>query len=183
MNFDFNLSKVQDTAKKCGKKEAQIIFNELHGKQLIARSYDFVRTFTAVAGQSNYFNIPLPTEGAFLSFGYNISTTKNSTVTPNGGSPQNRSFVKLQFRAQNDNAAQSNDLIPIELISTPFGVDGVRYGIREFKHLYNDNDSLKIEYSNLAPSVINGETYNIQNEVVSICFTGILLINAHLTGK
>ena len=92
--------------------------NELKQTQGFEKTFDFTREFVAKAGTADTFAIPLPTEGPYHQKGYNIMFTKNSSMT-RGGNTESICAVKIRFRSQADNAAQSNDYIPIQLISTP----------------------------------------------------------------
>lgn len=142
--------------------------------QSYEKTFDFTRTFIAKADTADSFAIPITNEGPFLQESYNIRYTKNSTVTPSGGSPVAFCGVKLKFKSQADNAAMSNDFVPVQLIATPGAPDGTRYGARPFLHIYPKGDVLIVEYDNRAPQALNGETYSMADERIEICFNGKL---------
>lgn len=155
--------------------------NEINAKvaalkqtQSYEKTFDFTRSFVAKANTADSIAIPITNEGPFLQESYNIRFTKNSTVTPDGGSATPFCGVKLKFKSQADNAAMSNDFIPLQLISTPGAPDGVRYGARPFLHIYPKGDVLIIEYDNRAPQALAGETYSMADEQIDICFNGKL---------
>lgn len=145
---------------------------ELQETQGFEKTFDFTRSFVAKAGTADTFVIPMTNEGPFYQLGYNIRYTKNSTLT-RGGVTTNLCAVKLKFRSQSDNAAQSNDFIPMQLIATPGADDMARYGSRPFTHIYPKGDVLIIDYDNRAPAVlVAGDTYTMQDELIEICFNG-----------
>lgn len=136
------------------------------------KTFDFTRSFIAEAGKADSFAIPITNEGPFLQIAYNIKFTKNSTIT-RGGVTTNICAVKLKFKSQADNASQSNDFVPVQLIATPG--DSSRYGARPFQHLYPKGDVLIIEYDNRQPtSLVAGDSYQMENEQIDICFTGFI---------
>ena len=147
---------------------------ELKQTQGFEKAFDFTREFVAKAGTAETFAIPLPTEGPYHQKGYNIMFTKNSTLT-RGGVLRNICAVKIRFRSQADNNAQSNDFIPAQLISTPGWEDSSRYGSRPFSHLYSAGDVILIDYDNRKPEVlVAGDEYDMQDEKISICINGDL---------
>lgn len=139
--------------------------------QKYEKTFDFTRSFVAKANTADSFAIPITNEGPFLQESYNVRFTENSTKTDNGVTT-NFCGVKLKFKSQADNAAQSNDYIPVQLIATPGGVDMSRYGSRPFIHIYPKADVLIIEYDNRAPEVLGTETYTMADERIEICFNG-----------
>lgn len=151
------------------------------------KQYDFTRSFVALANRADSIAIPLPTEGSFIETEYNIEYSKNSTFTPNNseGLPIEAektavNLCKLKMRSQADNASQSNDYIPVGLISTPGDGSKARYGARPFFHVYRANDSLIIDYDNRAPSdenITKLGTFDVKNETISIVIKGWLFIN------
>lgn len=141
--------------------------------QSYEKAFDFTRSFVAKANTADSFAIPITNEGPFLQECYNIRYTKNSTVTV-GGVTTNFCAVKLKMKSQADNAAMSNDFIPVQLIATPGAPDGTRYGARPFLHIYPKGDVLIIEYDNRAPAALAGETYSMADEKIDICFNGKL---------
>lgn len=146
--------------------------SELKETQGFEKTFDFVRSFVAKAGVADSVTIPVTNEGAFYQLGYNIRYTKNSTLT-RGGTPKNICAVKLKFRSQADNAAQSNDFVPVQLIATPGEEDAPRYGSRPFTHIYPKGDVIVIDYDNRAPAaLVAGDTYTMQDEKIEICFSG-----------
>lgn len=145
--------------------------------QAYEKPFDFTRSFVAKAGVADSFAIPITNEGPFLQEGYNIRYTQNSTMT-RGGVTKNICAVKLKFKSQADNAAQSNDYIPVQLIATPGGDQMSRYGSRPFVHLYPKGDVLIIEYDNRQPdALVSGDTYSMQDEQIEICFNGKIYPN------
>lgn len=140
--------------------------------QRYEKTFDFTRRFVAKANTADSFAIPITTEGPFLEESYNISYTQNSTLN-RGTTTINFCGVKLKFKSQADNASQSNDYIPVQLISTP-GTSGMsRYGARPFLHLYPKGDVLIIEYDNRAPeALVAGDVYTMEDELIEICFNG-----------
>lgn len=147
---------------------------ELFQTQRFEKTFDFSREFVAKAGTADTFAIPLPTEGPYHQKGYNIMFTKNSTLT-RGGVAKKICAVKIRFRSQADNNAQSNDFIPAQLISTPGGEDSSRYGSRPFSHMYPAGDVILIDYDNRAPAaLVAGDAYDMQDEKISICINGDL---------
>ena len=153
------------------------IENELEAiktTQAYKKPIDYTRTFTAKAGVADQFVIPMTNEGPFLCTGYNIRYTKNSTMV-RGGNTTNLCAVKIKFKSQADNSAQSNDYIPVQLIATPGEENGTRYGSRPWYHLYPKGDALVIEYDNRAPAaLVVGDTYTMQDERIEIVFTGYI---------
>ena len=148
--------------------------NELKQTQGFEKTFDFTREFVAKAGTADTFAIPLPTEGPYHQKGYNIMFTKNSSKT-RGGNTESICAVKIRFRSQADNSAQSNDYIPVQLISTPGSEDGSRYGSRPFSHLYPAGDVILIDYDNRAPAaLVAGDSYQMEDEKISICICGDL---------
>ena len=155
---------------------AQIIqkVKELFQTQRFEKTFDFTRTFVAKAGTADTFAIPLPTEGPYHQKGYNIMFTKNSTLT-RGVDTTNICRTKIRFRSQADNNAQSNDFIPVQLISTPGAEDSSRYGSRPFSHLYPAGDVILIDYDNRKPeALVPGDEYEMHDEEISICINGDL---------
>lgn len=145
---------------------------ELQETQGFEKTFDYTRSFIAKAGTAGAFSIPMTTEGPFYELGYNIRFTKNSTLT-RGGVTTNICAVRLKIRSQADNAAQSNDYIPVQLIATPGADDSPRYGSRPFTHIYPKGDNIVIEYDNRAPEVlVTGDTYDMHDEKIDICFNG-----------
>ena len=145
---------------------------ELQETQGFEKTFDYTRSFIAKAGTAGAFSIPMTTEGPFYELGYNIRYTKNSTLTRDGVTT-NICAVRLKIRSQADNAAQSNDYIPVQLIATPGADDAPRYGSRPFTHIYPKGDNIVIEYDNRAPEVlVAGDTYVMQDEKIDICFNG-----------
>lgn len=149
---------------------------ELSETQNRKRTFDFVAEFVAKAGTAGSVTIPINNAGEFLQNGYNILYTKNSTVTPSGGTAANFCAVKLRMRSQAANNTQSNDFIPVQLIASPGSEDMPRYGSRPFGYFYPKGDALVIEYDNRAPKVLNGETYSMADERISIVFNGKLIV-------
>lgn len=145
---------------------------ELQETQGFEKTFDYTRSFIAKAGTAGAFSIPMTTEGPFYELGYNIRYTKNSTIT-RGGVTTNICAVRLKVRSQADNAAQSNDYIPVQLIATPGADDAPRYGSRPFTHIYPKGDNIVIEYDNRAPEVlVTGDVYDMHDEKIDICFNG-----------
>lgn len=142
--------------------------------QAYEKTFDFTRTFYAKAGTAGEFAVPITNEGPFLQESYNIRYTENSVVEDAGGNTKQVCVVKLKFKSQADNAAMSNDYIPVQLIATPGAYEGTRYGARPFLHIFPKGDVLIIEYDNRAPTAINGETYTIRDERIDVCFNGKL---------
>lgn len=148
--------------------------------QAYKKPFDFTREFVAEAGKVNSFVIPMTNEGPFLCTGYNIRFTKNSKMD-RSGNITNLCAVKLKFKSQADNAAQSNDYVPVQLIATPGDENGTRYGSRPWYHLYPKGDALIIEYDNRAPAaMVVGDTYTMANERIQICFTGYIFPNSDI---
>lgn len=159
---------------------------DLKQTQSFEKTFDFTRSFVAKAGEANAFAIPITNEGPFLQESYNIRCTSNSTRTRTYhgvATTENICAVKLKFKSQADNAAQSNDYVPVQLIATPFGDGMPRYGARPFLHLYPKGDVLIIEYDNRAPEELikpsstypsDGDVYNMEDELIEICFNGKL---------
>lgn len=155
------------------------IKSEIAGKlqtQGYKRTFDFVQSFTVKAGVADSITIPINNAGDFFQLGYNIRYTKNSTRTPDGGSAENICAVKLRFRSQAANNTQSNDFIPVQLISTPGADDMPRYGSRPFQYVYPKGDALVIEYDNRAPVALNSETYSMADERIDICLNGYIYV-------
>lgn len=155
-------------------REAQ----ELRQTQEVKKTFDYVISFVAKAGQAGSVSIPINSDGDFHQLGYNIRHSKNSIWehTVNGSTVQtNFSNLKLKFSSQAANGQQSNDFIPAQLISTPGTDEMPRYGTRPFDFTYPENDTLVIEYDNRAPSVlVPGESYTMNDEQVDIVFCGKL---------
>lgn len=155
-------------------REAQ----ELRQTQAVKKTFDYVISFVAKAGQAGSVSIPINSDGDFHQLGYNIRHSKNSIWehTVNGSTVQtNFSNLKLKFSSQAANGQQSNDFIPAQLIATPGTDDQPRYGTRPFDFTYPENDTLVIEYDNRAPDVlVTGESYTMQDEQVDIVFCGKL---------
>lgn len=153
---------------------------EIKQTQGFEKTFDFTRSFVAKAGRADTFAIPLPTEGPFYELGYNIAFTKNSSMT-RGGVTKNICAVKLRIRSQADNNAQSNDYIPVALISTPGADDSSRYGARPFTHMYNAGDVILIDYDNRQPAaLVAGDTYSMEDEEIQIVFNGKLYPGVNL---
>lgn len=146
--------------------------NEARETQKYEKTFDLVRSFVAEAGKADSFTIPLTNEGPFIQESYNIKYSKNSTVTPIGGTPKNFCGVKTKFKSQAAGNSQSSDFVPVQLISTPGADDMPRYGARPFFYFYPKGDALIIEYDNRAPQPLNGETYQMADELIEICFNG-----------
>ena len=145
---------------------------QLRETQAYEKPFDFTRSFVAKAGVADSFAIPITNDGPFLQESYNIRFTENSTLT-RGGNSKNICAVKLKFKSQADNAAQSNDYIPVQLIATPGADYMTRYGARPFQHLYPKGDVLIIEYDNRQPDVlVSGDSYTMQDEKIEISFYG-----------
>lgn len=155
-------------------REAQ----ELRQTQAVKKTFDYVISFVAKAGQAGSVSIPINSDGDFHQLGYNIRHSKNSIWehTVNGSTVQtNFSNLKLKFSSQAANGQQSNDFIPAQLIATPGTDEQPRYGTRPFDFTYPENDTLVIEYDNRAPSVlVPGESYTMNDEQVDIVFCGKL---------
>ena len=159
---------------------------DLKQTQSFEKTFDFTRSFVAEAGKANTFAIPITNEGPFLEESYNIRCTSNSVLTrtyKGVTTTKNICAVKLKFKSQADNAAQSNDYITVQLIATPMGDEMPRYGARPFVHLYPKGDVLLIEYDNRAPEPLikpsasyptDGDVYTMEDELVEICFNGKL---------
>ena len=141
--------------------------------QAYEKPFDFTRSFVATANTAGEYAVPITNEGPFLQESYNIRCTANSKVDYGGGNVD-YCGVKLKFKSQADNAAMSNDYIPVQLIGTPGSTTGVRYGARPFMHIYPKGDVLIIEYDNRAPSALAGEVYTMADERIDICFNGKL---------
>ena len=145
--------------------------SNLFETQKYEKTFDFTRSFVAKANTADSFAIPITNEGPFLQENYNIRFTENSRKTE-GGVTTSFCGVKLKFKSQADNAAQSNDYIPVQLIATPGAPGMSRYGARPFLHVYPKADVLIIEYDNRAPEVLGTETYSMADERIEICFSG-----------
>ena len=166
--------------------EVQKKLADLKQTQNYEKTFDFTRTFTAKAGEANAFAIPITNEGPFLQESYNIRCTSNSVLTRTYHgvtTTKNICAVKLKFKSQADNSAQSNDYIPVQLIATPFADNLPRYGSRPFLHVYPKGDVLIIEYDNRAPEALikpsttyptDGDVYQMEDEQIEICFNGKL---------
>jgi hypothetical protein len=153
---------------------------KIRANQAYKKPFDFTRDFVAKAGTLESFVIPMTNEGPFLCTGYNIRYTKNTTMD-RGGVVTNLCAVKLQFKSQADNSAQSNDLVPVQLIATPGDENGQRYGSRPWYHLYPKGDALIIQYDNRQPAaLVPGDTYTMQDEKIQICFTGYIFPNSNI---
>lgn len=145
---------------------------ELQETQGFEKTFDYTRSFVAKAGTAGTFVIPMTTEGPFYELGYNIRYTKNSTLTRDGVTT-NICAVRLKMRSQSDNAAQSNDYIPVQLIATPGADDAPRYGARPFTHIYPKGDTIVIDYDNRAPAaLVAGDSYTMNDEQIDIVFNG-----------
>ena len=145
---------------------------ELKETQGFEQTHDLTRSFIAKAGVADSVTIPITQD--FYELGYNIQFSKNSILT-RGGTPKNICAVKLKIRSQADNAAQSNDFIPVQLISTPGDAESPRYGSRPFTHFYPKGDVIVIDYDNRAPAaLVTGDTYTMQDEKIDIVFNGKL---------
>ena len=145
---------------------------ELKETQGFEKTFDYTRSFVAKANTAGSFVIPMTTEGPFYELGYNIRYTKNSTMTRDGNTT-NICAVRIKMRSQSDNAAQSNDYIPVQLIATPGADDAPRYGSRPFTHIYPKGDTIVIDYDNRAPAaLVAGDTYTMQDEQIDIVFNG-----------
>lgn len=155
-------------------REAQ----ELRQTQAVKKTFDYVISFVAKAGQAGSVSIPINSDGDFHELGYNIRHSKNSIWehTVNGSTVQtNFTNLKLKFSSQAANGQQSNDFIPVQLIATPGSDEQPRYGTRPFDFTYPENDTLVIEYDNRAPEVlVSGESYTMNDEQVDIVFCGKL---------
>lgn len=155
-------------------REAQ----ELRQTQAVKKTFDYVISFVAKAGQAGSVSIPINSDGDFHELGYNIRHSENSIWehTVNGSTVQtNFTNLKLKFSSQAANGQQSNDFIPVQLIATPGSDEQPRYGTRPFDFTYPENDTLVIEYDNRAPDVlVTGESYTMNDERVDICFCGKL---------
>ncbi len=149
---------------------------DLQQTQGYKRTFDFVTSFVAKANTADSVTIPINNAGDFRQLGYNIRFTKNSTRTPSGGTAENICGVKIRFRSQAANNTQSNDYIPLQLISTPGSDDQPRYGTRPFAYVYPKGDALVIEYDNRAPVALNGESYTMADEQIDICINGHLYV-------
>lgn len=155
--------------------------NEAAETQKYKKTFDFTRSFVAEADKSDSFTIPLTNEGAFIQESYNIRVTQNSTVQTDPLDPSTvKPFcgVKLKFKSQSAGNSQSNDFVPVQLISTPGYDDSPRYGARPFPYYYPQGDALIIEYDNRTPDSLNGEIYTMATERVEICFNGKLILAA-----
>lgn len=158
--------------------------NEISTTQKYEKTFDFTRSFVARAGVADSVAIPITNEGPFIEHSYNISFTKNSKLIrvigeDEGGNPITKTInfcpVKIKFKSQADNAGQSNDYIPVGLISTPGPDDMPRYGARPFLHFYPKGDILIIDYDNREPEkLIDTDVYEIEDERIEICFNGKL---------
>ena len=146
----------------------------LKQSQAYEKTFDFTRSFVAKANTAGEFAVPITNEGPFLQESYNIRYTENSVVEDNGGNTKQICVCKLKFKSQADNAAMSNDYIPVQLIATPGAHEGTRYGARPFLHIFPKGDVLIIEYDNRAPTPLNGDTYTIRDERIDVCFNGKL---------
>ena len=149
--------------------------NDAAESQKYEKTFDFVRSFVAVAGTADSFTIPLTNEGPFIQESLNTRVTKNSTVQTDPLDPstvKNFCGVKLKFKSQAAGNSQSSDFIPVQLIATPGHDDFPRYGSRPFFYFYPKGDALILEYDNRAPDSLNGEVYTMANEQVDICFNG-----------
>ena len=155
-------------------REAQ----ELRQTQAVKKTFDYVISFVAKAGQAGSVSIPMNSDGDFHELGYNIRHSENSIWehTVNGSTVQtNFSNLKLKFSSQAANGQQSNDFVPVQLIATPGSDEQPRYGTRPFDFTYPENDTLVIEYDNRAPDVlVTGESYTMNDEQVDIVFCGKL---------
>ena len=152
--------------------EIQNKLSDIKNSQRFEKTFDYTRSFVAKAGEANSFAIPMTNEGPFVQESLNIRYTINSTVTPDGGTAKPYNGVKLKFKSQSAGNGQSNDFVPVQLIATPGAPDGERYGARPFFYYYPKGDVLIIEYDNRVPASIAGETYDIKDERIEICFNG-----------
>ncbi len=122
-------------------QQAKEHVSKMQTSQRFARRFDFFRLFTIQPGTTGTDEIPLPTEGAFESEGYNIEYSTQPDGTADAG---------LRFKSQSDGQGQSNDFLPLRSISTPgaivTGNPGIRYGMRPFWHFYERSDKLTIEW-------------------------------------
>lgn len=149
---------------------------DLQQTQGYKRTFDFVQRIVVKANTADSVTIPINNAGEFVQLGYNIMCTKNSTVTPDGGSPVPFCGVKIMFQSQAANNKQSNDYIPVQLIASPCFAENPRYGSRPFVYVYPKGDALVISYDNRAPKALNGETYTMRDEVLDICLNGKLYV-------
>lgn len=152
---------------------------EISTTQKFEKTFDFTRSFVAKAGVADSVAIPITNEGPFVEHSYNIRFTKNSKLIRVTGEDETVTInfcpVKLKFKSQSDNAGQSNDYIPVQLIATPGTDDKPRYGARPFLHFYPKGDILIIDYDNREPEkLINTDVYEIEDERIDICFCGKL---------
>ena len=143
-------------------QNAAALRSQIEETQKYRKQYDFVRTFTATAGQQGAAEIPMPSEGDFQILGYNAVYSAQT----DGSDP-----LAIRFRQQDGGKSWSNDFIPIRAIATP-GVKatstlagGIRYGYREFVAFVRKNDKITIEWDNRAGA---------QDVVASVVFTGYL---------
>ena len=166
------------------KAEIKQEITDLKETQGFKRSFDFVASFIAEADKADTVVIPINNAGDFEELGYNIMYTENSkkiTPAPTDDDPdaveeENACFVKMMFRSEAANNSQSNDYIPVQLISTPGSDVNPRYGSREFLYIYPEGDTLVIAYDNRKPEQVNDEDYEMKNERIDICFTGKLFV-------
>ena len=157
---------------------------EISTTQKYEKTFDFTRSFIAHAGVADSVAIPITNEGPFVEHCYNISYTRNSklirvTGEDEHGDPITTTYNfgpgKIKFKSQADNAGQSNDYIPVQLISTPGPDTMARYGARPFLHFYPKGDILVIDYDNREPEkLIDTDVYEIEDEKIEICFSGKL---------
>ena len=158
--------------------------NDISTTQKFEKTFDFTRSFVARAGVADSVAMPITNEGPFIEHSFNICYTKNSKLirvigTDENDDPITKTInfcpVKLKFKSQADNAGQSNDYIPIQLIATPGPDDMPRYGSRPFLHFYPKGDILIIDYDNREPEkLISSDVYEIEDERIDICFSGKL---------
>ena len=143
-------------------ENAAALRSQIEETQKYRKQYDFVRTFTAAAGQQGAAEIPMPSEGDYQILGYNVAYTAQT----NGSHP-----LAIRFRQQDGGKSWSNDFIPVRAIATPgviatgTAAGGVRYGYREFVAFVRKNDKITIEWDNRAGA---------QDIVCSVVFTGYL---------
>ena len=100
-------------------KEAAREAQELRETQAVKKTFDYVISFVAKAGQAGSVSIPINSDGDFHQLGYNIRHSKNSIWehTVNGSTVQtNFSNLKLKFSSQAANGQQSNDFITLNII-------------------------------------------------------------------
>jgi hypothetical protein len=109
--------------------------SQMASSQKACYQFEFTRSFTMQPGETGSVQLPMASEGDFEQEEYNISY--------NGANSSDR--PKIRFKAQASGESQSNDYVPLSLISTP-GVSNVRFGSRPFWRFYPAKDSLTIEW-------------------------------------